>query len=319
MKKNKILGCISLICFAPLTFAMQPLDDQSLSATTGQDGINIGVGINKVQFNQVSLIDTNGYGAQATSYANRASLVVAGQNASPTTLTFNGANNTPSLNIVADTDGGINNKAFANLAVSFANQITGLTISPFSIYLAGTNSTSAPNSSKSIFTGTNLNSDVKELLRVGSNIDVNFVSGNAPKMNIQLGNAPQGHMIQFGGAISSICSGGCPITLVSQYVDAQTPANSYSTGVTFDLGLKATDTVNGFSLNNFYAGVESGGFVFGNTGTSSKLDASLGNVTMGTVGKTDSNVFNGIQNGPIGNIGAVGASVTDLKVKISGM
>ncbi|BBF76183.1 hypothetical protein URS_0130 [Acinetobacter ursingii] len=63
---------------------------------------------------------------------------MASRNASPTTLTFNGANNTPSLNIVADTDGGINNKAFANLAVSFANQITGLTISPFSIYLAGT-------------------------------------------------------------------------------------------------------------------------------------------------------------------------------------
>jgi hypothetical protein len=72
---------------------MQPLDDQSPSATTGQDGI-IGIGINKVQFNQVSLIDTNGYGAQATSYANRASLVVASRNASPTTLTFNGANNT---------------------------------------------------------------------------------------------------------------------------------------------------------------------------------------------------------------------------------
>ena len=319
MKKNKILGCISLICFAPFTFAMQPLDDQSLSATTGQDGINIGIGINKVQFNQVSLIDTNGYGAQATSYAKRASLVVASRNASPTTLTFNGANNTPSLNIVADTDGGINNKAFANLAVSFANQITGLTISPFSIYLAGTNSTSSSTGSKSIFTGTNLNSDVKELLRVGSNIDVNFVSGNAPKMNIQLGNAPQGHMIQFGGAISSICSAGCPITLVSNYTDTQTPANSYSTGITFNLSLKATDTTNGYSLNNFYSGVETGGFVFGNTGDSSKLDAGLSNVTLGTTGQSNATVFNGVQNGPIGNIGAVGASFKDLKVKISGM
>ena len=143
MKKNKILGCISLICFAPFTFAMQPLDDQSLSATTGQDGINIGVGINKVQFNQVSLIDTDGIASSAT-YNNRASFVIANSNsATPVTLNFNGGNSTSTFNIVADSDGGANNKAFANLAISFANQITGLTISPFSIYLAGTNSTSS--------------------------------------------------------------------------------------------------------------------------------------------------------------------------------
>ena len=319
MNKNKILGCISLICFAPITMALQPMDDQSLSATTGQDGINIGVGINKVQFNQVSLIDTDGIASSAT-YNNRASFVIANSNsATPVTLNFNGGNSTSTFNIVADSDGGANNKAFANLAISFANQITGLTISPFSIYLAGTNSTSSSTGSKSIFTGTNLNSDVKELLRVGSNIDVNFVSGNAPKMNIQLGNAPQGHIIQFGGAISSICSAGCPITLVSNYTDTQTPANSYSTGITFNLSLKATDTTNGYSLNNFYSGVETGGFVFGNTGDSSKLDAGLSNVTLGTTGQSNATVFNGVQNGPIGNIGAVGASVKDLKVKISGM
>jgi len=119
--------------------------------------------------------------------------------------------------------------------------------------------------------------------------------------------------------VDSICSAGCPITLVSNYTDTQTPANSYSTGITFNLSLKATDTTNGFSLNNFYSGVEAGGFVFGNTGTSSKLDAGLSNVTLGTTGQSNATVFNGVQNGPIGNIGAVGASVKDLKVKISGM
>ncbi|MCU4414686.1 FilA [Acinetobacter sp. WU_MDCI_Axc73] len=318
MKKNKILGCISLFCFAPIAMAMQPMDDQSLSATTGQDGINIGVGVNKVEFKQAALIDKDGI-ASSTTYNNRASMVIAGSNATPVSFNFTGGNSDPTFKIVVDTDGGANNKAFANLAISFANQITGLTISPFSIYLAGTNSTSTLNSSKSIFTGTTLNSDVKELLRVGSNIDVSFISGNAPKMNIQLGSAPQGHMIQFGGAISSICNGGCPITIVSNYVDTQTPANSYSTGISFNLSLKATDTTNGFSLNNFYSGVETGGFVFGNTGTSSKLDAGLSNVTLGSTGQSNATVFNGVQNGPIGNIGAVGASVTDLKVKISGM
>ncbi|MBJ9986008.1 FilA [Acinetobacter sp. S40] len=308
MKKNKILGCISLICFAPMIMAMQPMDDQSLSATTGQDGINIGVGMSKVQFNQISLIDTNGIAN--TSYGSRAGMTLASTTNTPVTLNFSGANNSPTFNIVVDTDAGANNKAFANLAISFANQITGLTLSPFSIYLVGTNSTSSISSSKSIFTGTSLNSDIKELIRVGSSVNVNFISGNSPKMNIQLGNAPQGHMIQFGGAIGSICSGGCPITLISDNSGA---------GASFTVALKANDTTNGFLLNNFYAGIESGGFVFGNTGTSSKLDASLSTVTLGTTGQSSSTVFNGIQNGPIGNIGAVGASVTDLKVKISGM
>ena len=343
MKKNKILGCISLFCFAPFTLAMQPMDDQSLSATTGQDGINIGVGINKVEFKQISLIDTNGIAS--TSYGSSAGLTIAGTTNAPVSLTFNGTpSNGATFNIIADTDGGTNNKAFANLAISFANQISGLTISPVSIYLAGKNSTSSNiNSnyiSKSIFTGPNLNNDVKELLRIGidskgisHDIDVNFPllssstnSYNSPKMNIQLGNAPQSHMIQFGGAISSICSGGCPITLVSNYVDTQTSGNSYSTGITFNLSLKATDQTNGFSLNSFYSGIESTGFVFGNAGISSKLNANLNNVTLGTEGLaspanatgTDI-IFNGIKNGPIGNIGAVGASVTDLKVKISGM
>lgn len=305
MKRNKVLGCVSLLCFTPLTFAMQPMDDQSLSATTGQDGINIGVGINKVQFNQISVIDTDGIPA---GYNQRAGLVLAGVNASPITINFAGASSSPTFNIIMDTDGGANNKAFANLAVSFANQITGLMISPFSIYLSGTNSTSGVNSSKSIFTGMTLNTDVKELLRVGSNVDVNFISGNSPKMNIQLGGAPQGHMIQFSGAISSVCSGGCPITLVSD-----------NSGASFSLALKANDTTNGFLLNNFYAGIEDNGFVFGNTGTSNKLDTSLSNVTLGTIGEHNDNVFNGVQNGSLGNIGAIGTSVTDLKVKISGM
>ena len=154
MKKNKILGCISLFCFAPLTLAMQPMDDQSLSATTGQDGISIGVGVNKVEFKQVALIDKDGIAA-STTYNNRASMVVAGSNATPVSLNFIGGNSDPTFKIVMDTDGGGTNKAFANLAISFANQISGLTISPFSIYLAGTNSSSSFNTSKSIFTGTN--------------------------------------------------------------------------------------------------------------------------------------------------------------------
>lgn len=318
MKKKKILGYVSLLLCSPLSMAMQPMDDQSLSATTGQDGINIGINTSKVQFNQISLIDTDGLGTKASS-GGSASLVLAGSDPSTRQsfdVSFLGAsNNTPVINMVVDTDGG-KGKPFANIAMSLGSGITGIKVSPFSAYLAGLSSTSSATTSKSIFTTTgSLNSDVTKLLTVGStanNFTINFNASNKPTVNVQLGNVPQSHLIMFSGAIQSICGtadgGGCPITLVSG-----------SSGASFNFQLKANDAVNGFLLNNFYAGIESNGVVFGNTGTSSKFDAALNSVTMGTLGTSDATVFNGIKNGSMGNMGAVGASVTDLKVKINGL
>jgi hypothetical protein len=40
---------------------------------------------------------------------------------------------------------------------------------------------------------------------------------------------------------------------------------------------------------------------------------------MGTSGASAATVFNGLQNGSMGNFGAIGTSVTDLKVKINGL
>lgn len=304
MKKNKILGCM-IICCISTVHGMNPMDDQSLAETTGQDGINIGIGINRVELNQIALIDTDGL-TSPSNYNNKAGFVLA-RSGSPITLDILGSNSSPTLNIVADTDGG-NGQPFANLGISFANNITGLSISPFSIYLAGKNSLSGVGNSSSVFTNGTLNSDVKELLRVNSNIDINFVAGNAPKMNLQLGNVSQAHMLQFSGAIQSVCNSGCNITVVSD-----------DSGAHFSLALKATDTINGFSLNHFYAGVQPSGLVLGNTGTSSQVDATISNLTFGTAGQSNSAIFNGTQNAAIGTIGAVGASFKDLKIKISGM
>ena len=38
---NKKLGYVSLLLLSPFTMAMQPMDDQSLSLATGQDGLSI--------------------------------------------------------------------------------------------------------------------------------------------------------------------------------------------------------------------------------------------------------------------------------------
>ncbi|WP_287911984.1 DUF6160 family protein [Acinetobacter sp.] len=315
MKKNNKLGCISLLILSPVAMAMQPLDDQGLSQTTGQAGIDVGINISKVQINQVSVIDRDGLGTSVND-ANKASLVVAGKTAATLAdqslnVTFLGASTTPTMKVMLDADGGTAGKPFANIGLSFGSNITGIKVSPFALYVAGASSSSGPAGYQSIFTGTSEKSDVIKILKMDNGFDINFAAIK-PTMNLQLGNAPQGRMLAFGGAIQSICGAGtgCAIALLSDDSDI---------GANFNFQLTGTDKTNGFSLNGFYAGVESSGFVFGNTGESSKFDVGINQMIMGNSGTSTSTVFNGLQNGSMGNFGAIGTSVTDLKVKINGL
>ena len=355
MLKNKKLGCLSLLLLSPMAMAMQPLDDQSLSATTGQDGISVGVNLAKVNFNQAAIIDTDGFTTTAlgstVALTSKAALVMAASQgaASPTigvdfVQTFNADgsivhNPAQLLNMSIDSDAGeaANGGAFTNIALSFGNGVNGMRIRPFSVYLtpdqydpgdstkhAISTLVGSTYTQHSIFsTGTTLkSSNIKELLRVSNNIDVKFVANNKPRMNIQLGSSPQGHLVMFGGAVDSVCASttsqpsGCSFNLVSG-----------TTGAKFDLQMSGKDA-NGFSLNGFYAGIEAGAgsipgaVVFGNTGTSDKLNLNLNNVWLGDTipaGSLNSSIFNGVQNGSIGNIGAAGVSATNLKMRVSGM
>lgn len=319
MRKNIMLGCISILLYSPLTMAMQPLDDEILSNTTGQDGINIGLGVSKIELKQASIIDNDGI-STGSDYKGRASLVLAGQTNTPVSINLVGANANPSISTIIDTDGGGGNP-FANVGISIAQNITGIKISPFSIYVASATSTSDGVNNKSIYatTGT-LNADVKKILNIGStsnNFEIAFHNTNKPRLNVQLGNVPQSHMLAFSGAIQSICGtgSGCPISIVSD-----------TTSASFNFQLQANNTTTGFRLDQFHAGIEKGGVVFGNYGlnatdkiTSDKVDVALNNVMLGDAGVSDPNIFNGIKNGSMGNIGAVGASITNLKVRISGL
>lgn len=353
MLKNKKLGCLSLLLLSPMAMAMQPLDDKSLSATTGQDGISLSVDISKVDFNQAAIIDTDGFTTTAlgstVALTSKAALVMAATQgaASPTigvdfVQTFNADgsivhNPAQLLNMSIDSDAGAaNGGAFTNIALSFGNGVNGVRIRPFSVYLAPnvpgviSSLVGSTYTRGSIFdTGTTTlkSANIKELLRVSNAIDIKFVSTNKPRMNIQLGASPQGHMVMFGGAIDSVCGtgSGCNMMLVADYATAGDPSTAY--GVGFDLQMKSTD-INGFSLDGFYAGIENGAgsipgaVVFGNTGTSDKLNLSLNNIKMGDeipVENLNSNIFNGLQNGSLGNIGAVGVSATNLKMRVSGM
>ena len=349
MGKNKKIGCLALLLFSPFASAMQPLDDQSLSGATAQDGLNIGVHVSKIDFNQIAIIDTDGFTNSSASLTSKAALVMAASPGGASAIgvdvvkTFNADGSidygTSALfNAAIDTDAGTGtNGAFANVALTLGSDVNGLRIRPFSVYLtpdqydpgdstkhAISTLVGSDYTQHSIFsTGTTLKSaNIKELLRVSNNIDVKFITNNKPRMNIQLGASPQGHLVMFSGAVDSVCASttsqpsGCSFNLVSG-----------TTGAKFDLQMSGKDA-NGFSLNGFYAGIEAGAgsipgaVVFGNTGTSDKLNLSLNNIKMGDeipVGNLNSNIFNGLQNGSLGNIGAVGVSATNLKMRVSGM
>lgn len=339
MNKNNILGCLFML-LSPLTMAMQPMDDQSLSTATGQDGLNIGVNVSKVEFKQISIIDSDGWdtkSAVATEYRGRSGLVLAqspNSAISNPTITAKNASGVATdlvLQAIVDTDKGANG-AFTNIALSFGN-INELIISPLSIYLASDNAGVLSSISGSTYTRgsvfnsgtTTLASGVKELIRLKNGLNIKFLSTNKPTMNIQLGSAPQGKMIRFGGAIDSICGTGCNMMLVSGYDASNNPI-----GASFDLQLKASNAT-GFRLNGFYAGIEgktsaldTGALVFGNEGKSDNIDIKLNNIQLGNTASIPSTTdatyrFNGLQNSSIGNVGFTNASVTDLKVRVNGM
>ena len=341
MEKNKKLGCLSLLLFTPMAMAMQPLDDKSLSAMTGQDGLTVSVNISKIDFRQAAIIDNDGFSNPDATLPGKAALVMATSPGGPANIgvdfvqTFNADgsivhNPAQLLNMSIDSDAGAaaNGGAFTNIALSFGNGVNGMRIRPFSVYLApdapGVISSLAGSTYTrgSVFnsgTTTLKSANIKELLRVSNNIDIKFVSNNKPTMNFQLGASPQGHMVMFGGAIDSICApsttqaDGCSFNLVSG-----------TTGAKFDLQMSGKDA-NGFSLNGFYASIEGnagsipGALVFGNKTTSDKLNLSLNNIMLGDKNASNANNFNGLQNGSLGNIGAVGISATNLKMRVSGM
>lgn len=297
---------------SPIVWSMQPMTDEKMAEMTGQDGMTIGVNMDQIVVDRIALIDTNGL-AGSTTLDKRSGFVVAGENSTtPISLTFNGNNATnPSLKAVIDSDGGTNNNAFVNIGLSFSSNITGLTISPLSVYLAGVNAISTKSDAKSIFNGTNLQTNVKQILRLNDGLDIHFKSGNSPRANIQLGHSPQGQIVRLGGAISSICTNnvkGCNIKVVDG-----------NTGIDFGFQFTAFNPATGFDLAGFYTSIKPDGVEIGNVGTSSKFNLKFNALTLGTVGQSSTEMFKAIPNGPIGNIGMDGVSVKDLKMHISGL
>lgn len=219
MKKFTKLVLATSVAFSANVMAMQAMDDASLSETTGQDGLTIGIGISKIAIEKLFIHDNDGlapkgvaneagFGGTSTAGA----IVIRGKTdtapdaaalADPTTATHgvviganydnNGAYLLASRNLadlVIDSDAGAGNP-FINVAA----QVSGLDIKVGRIGVTAS--------------GTD---DPDSIRRGGAGVVNDIISGFDVKTgvinaNIQLGAAPQGAMIKM----NSVMVGGLEI------------------------------------------------------------------------------------------------------------
>lgn len=318
---NKYTLCMVFSILLPLSkgWAMQVMDDSALAQQTGQDGITVSLDFpnSTISYSELAITDTNGM----PTATGAASLVLA-----PTTYgTDKGIRffNDPTANTLAtqpvtikmDAEGN-GAKPVLNTEIGLPTDLRRIRINPFSIYLS--------NGSGSVFdagtrvlnaTGTVKATGVREIVKLGTNgIDINFLANNPVKMNIQLGNAPQGHMFVFtGGSITQIKNDPLyPIELISNN-------SSSNSSLKLNFDLSATNMATGISLVGFYGDIVNSGLVLGKDGTTDKFNLTLSNVVAGTTGSQSATSFNNLKNASIGTVGLVGASVTNLKMTVKGL
>ena len=209
MKKFTKLVLATSVAFSANAMAMQAMDDASLSETTGQDGLTIGIGISKIAIEKLFIHDNDGlapkgvaneagFGGTSTAGA----IVIRGKTdtapdaaalADPTTATHgvviganydnNGAYLLASRNLadlVIDSDAGAGNP-FINVAA----QVSGLDIKVGRIGVTASGA-----------------DDPDSIRRGGAGVVNDIISGFDVKTgvinaNIQLGAAPQGAMIKM--------------------------------------------------------------------------------------------------------------------------
>ena len=240
MKMFTKLALVSSMAISANAMAMQSMDDAALSATTGQDGINIGLGISKVTIEKVLVHDNDGLnyansswvgaaptagqagfggvtgtGAAAVTGTRAGAIVIKGNGISGDVnqtngivISTNAAALLPSHNladIVIDTDAGsgTGNTAFLNVAA----KVSGLNIAIGEIGVAASNA---------VGTGPGIRRGATDTAYTAANTTGNYnkiLSGltlttGQMTANVQLGAAPQGAMIK----LNTTMTGGLTIT-----------------------------------------------------------------------------------------------------------
>ena len=196
MKKFTKLVLAASVAFSANAMAMQSMDDAALSATTGQDGISIGIGISKIEIEKVFVHDNdgldgtiddagaiyikgNGNGVTATKG------IVIGANYDNGGAYLLPTRNLADLKIDSDAGGG-------NPFINVAAQVSGLDINIGEIGVVASGEVPA--------------STAANIRRGGTGAENAILTGLSVKTgpmsaNIQLGAAPQGAMIKLNATM----------------------------------------------------------------------------------------------------------------------
>lgn len=193
MKMFTKLVLVSSVAISANAMAMQAMDDESLSATTGQDGISIAVKLDNagITVDQLLIHDNDGLADTALGGTGKAGAIVLG-NATVKGLKLTQTDNTKDLaTLVIDTDAGTLATAPATGGGAFLNvaaNISGLKaeIGPISVAASGTKAGVTRGT-----TGT-----ANEILS-GLTLTLGDI-----KANVQLGATPQGAMITLNSQIA---------------------------------------------------------------------------------------------------------------------
>lgn len=207
MKTFTKLALVSSMALSANAFAMQAMDDSALSATTGQDGLSIGIGISKIEIEKLFIHDNDGLdgtldnagaiviqgngksilddqGNETNAVKNQG--VVIGANYDDDGAYLLASRNLADLTIDSDAGAGNGNTAFINIAA----QVSGLDIKIGEIGVTASG-TQDPASTTSTLrrggTAGNYNAILSGLELKTGKMDA----------NIQLGAAPQGAMIKL--------------------------------------------------------------------------------------------------------------------------
>jgi hypothetical protein len=237
MKNFTKLALVSSIAFSANAMAMQAMDDAALSSTTGQDGINIGIGISKIEIEKLFIHDNDGLTDTAKGGTSTAgAIVIQGNKKAGDPLENKGiiiganydnggayllaSRNLADLRI--DTDAGTGaNGAFINIAADVSG--LDIKIGEIGVTASGTAGT----------TGIRRGGDDSNYNAILSGLSLKTGPMTA---NVQLGAAPQGAMIK----LRTTMVGGLEIKDLG-ILDASTKTATREAGEIFIESIKVAD------------------------------------------------------------------------------
>lgn len=244
MKKITKLVLATSVAFSAHAMAMQSMDDATLSETTGQSGLTIGIGISKIEIDKVFVHDNDGLAAAGTAGVDAGSGGTG--TAGAITIYGNGiagnVNETKGIVIGANYDnGGAYLLASRNLAdmvidsdagggnpfINIAAKVSGLNINIGKIGVVASGAEATAGATSIRRGGTGATNDILSGL--------SFKTGPM-SANIQLGAAPQGAMIK----LNAVMGGGLAINNLG-ILDNSTKTATRASGEIFVESLKLTD------------------------------------------------------------------------------